>query len=1442
MRAFDYNETSNDGVGGLSTIIVFTYALLMSIALLIPSLFLDRLFWNSARISTEKPIVVSVIFPLAYTGLWKLFYNVVPFGSWGHPSVAAVQWLDLLQLASLFGGDGILFLMAWTGPALFAGFAQRVDTAKQYIKSEVCDGDVVAEVGQNEDRGNRVLAIGESTRTLEFVGDNVEGGDSELRSGNGDENLKNPDAVVVVDQETSDNNNAPGNQDQQQQATSNIFSNFWKLVMKPIPPSQQHQPQYYLLLSPFQTFLSNIQTPLGCYLLIFTIVLIYGGFRSGYWGVGMGSLGNGYQKNVGGESPAHWRFGCLTIDENQYGYNFALNKTVELIRQSGVKFVVWSEGAVTIKNEQELFNDVSIVAQNNSVYIATSYLLVDNFNNPDTSYKNIMSLFDSTGTLILRYEKSHPVPMLESTLQPGPKILQTVDVPSLSNLDPTFDPSRSQYGYPTLTRIGVGICFDLSTFPQFVESAGRSNVDLLIHPASMWGTIGIADFDNMILRTVENGVTLVNCANLGVSGVVGPNGQVYSGELGHENFDSFVADVPVFFGGHVRLNDSDITPNNSALLSANGADYLYEQQQSQQRSSTAKDDTPKQLESNQSNEGPSMLFPKRQTNLIFVSLCIAIFIAAVDVSLVATALPDIMADLGKLEMYSWIASGYLLTYAGFMPVSGKISEVFGRRPTFLFAVITFMVGSALCGASNSMEMLIASRAVQGIGAGGILSLVTIITSDLVSLRDRGKYQGLLGAAIGLGTVSGPLLGGVFTDHLSWRWGFYVNIPLGLLTLPVVIMYMSIPTPPGSMITKAKRIDWLGSIVIMIATSFLLVGLNWGGSTYGWKSVQVLGMLGGSFLGYILFAVVEVWVAVDPIIPVKLLFTNRNFVSGSLLHMFYGAAFYTAVFYLPLEFQIVHGDSATMAGVRNLPLMVGLVLGSIISGRISTRLGRFVGVIQVGLALACGTTFLVALWDRNVPLWQEIVEQLIAGYGVGHVMQNIVLAIQASVSTSQMPTATAATNFFRSIGGVIGVSLANTLLNNMWMTEIMNVLGPDLAAKIMTNGTDEITIPEIKTYPKFFQDAIVIAFLRCIKLIWYMVGSFFGVSFLFGLFMRHVALRKSIIGDDVGITSRQVNLRPGTEDNSSNLEGGHQVKKDDKGQYKRVSWNSSTGFDQNISREGSPIYENSYNSMSPILQSTLDSNIYNGISTSPSEFQHQAHAGTGLLMPNPVHYHPGLAQSLENQQFQANNGLTLAVPIVAPPRRTSGRSTPTSPSSESHSPTSSWNIIASATSTSDSSGSDGKPVPPPRRIASPSSDKPLSPISPRLSPALQPITVCDLPDSLSRRASPNRGQLHLEESNHGTFGPFETPNPSFGLAKVVSKDSLAESIHVQVLTLDRNGGCTVVDRENVQLVAERSPEESNVDVEANNVSRVVVESPRSSCEFVEVALLNEERRN
>lgn len=408
--------------------------------------------------------------------------------------------------------------------------------------------------------------------------------------------------------------------------------------------------------------------------------------------------------------------------------------------------------------------------------------------------------------------------------------------------------------------------------------------------------------------------------------------------------------------------------------------------------------------------------------VVMSALMLAMLLAALDQTIVATALPKIANDLHGLSEYSWVATAYLLTSAVATPLYGKISDMFGRKKIFQTAIVIFLIGSALCGLSQNMTELIFFRGLQGIGAGGLMTLVFAIIGDLIPPRQRGRYQGYFGGVFAVASVIGPLLGGLLTDHLSWRWVFYVNIPIGIVALSAVAARLHLPVRHVE-----HKVDYLGAVLLAISVVCLLLATVWGGVTYPWGSVQIIGLFIASLVSAALFIWREHY-AKEPIIPLRL-FKNSIFSVTVLLSLLVGAIMFGAIIFLPEYQQLVRGDSATKSGLMLLPLVLGVVVASLTSGRLTTKLGRYRMFPIIGSIL-----FIISLWlfshitADTSRVWLGV-WMVILGVGVGQIMPILTLAVQNAVDRKDLGTATSSVVFFRSIGAALGTAMFGAILTN-----------------------------------------------------------------------------------------------------------------------------------------------------------------------------------------------------------------------------------------------------------------------------------------------------------------------------------------------------------------------------------------------------------------------------
>jgi EmrB/QacA subfamily drug resistance transporter len=410
----------------------------------------------------------------------------------------------------------------------------------------------------------------------------------------------------------------------------------------------------------------------------------------------------------------------------------------------------------------------------------------------------------------------------------------------------------------------------------------------------------------------------------------------------------------------------------------------------------------------------------REIIAVLSGLMLGMFLAALDQSIVGTALKTIVTDLGGAEHVSWVVAAYLITSTVSTPLYGKLSDLYGRKPVYQFAIGVFLLGSVVAGLSQNMAMLILARGIQGLGGGGLLSLAFTIIGDMVSPRERGKYQGYFGAVFGLSSVAGPLLGGLFTDTIGWHWIFFVNVPIGVLAWLVVGARLNLPFQ-----RREHHIDYLGALTLVAGVSAALLVTQWGGQEYPWGSTQILGLSAVAVALLTAFLLVERR-SPEPILPLRL-FRNRTFSLVNGAQFVIAMGMFGAIIYVPFYLQLVRGHSATEAGLLMIPVMVGILATSITSGQAISRIGRWkpfpvagTAVFTVGLALMATMTTTTSIWVLGAYL-------AVIGAGLGLTMQTLVLAVQNDSDPAELGVATSSVAFSRSLGGAIGTAIFGAIV-------------------------------------------------------------------------------------------------------------------------------------------------------------------------------------------------------------------------------------------------------------------------------------------------------------------------------------------------------------------------------------------------------------------------------
>jgi EmrB/QacA subfamily drug resistance transporter len=504
------------------------------------------------------------------------------------------------------------------------------------------------------------------------------------------------------------------------------------------------------------------------------------------------------------------------------------------------------------------------------------------------------------------------------------------------------------------------------------------------------------------------------------------------------------------------------------------------------------------------NSDDAVAAGKRHILLVFAGLMVTMLLASLDQMIFSTALPTIVGELDGVNHMLWVTTAYILASTITLPVYGKLGDLIGRKGLFIIAIAIFMVGSVIGGLAQDMTWLIAGRAVQGLGGGGLLILAQAIIADVVPARERGKYMGIMGGVFAISSVAGPLLGGWFTDSIGWRWAFWMNIPLGILAILSAAFFLRLPKNTN----RNPKIDVVGIVLLAIASTCLVLMTTWGGNTYDWDSPVIIGLILGAIVAAIVFVLVERRAA-EPIMPLHL-FKQRNFNLTTVVGLIIGVAMFGALAYLPTYLQMVTGANATQAGLLMIPLMAALLVASIVSGQIVSRTGRYKWLPMTGMVLVAGSLALLSTMTPTLAVWIICGYLAIMGLGLGMSMQILILIVQNTFPNSEVGTATASNNYFRQIGA----SLGSAIVGSLFVAKLTQLLTENMPAGGNTadGGSNSLTPAVVRDLPAPLRDVIVNAYNDALTPIFLYMVPLVIVGLILLVFVSEKPLATSIEHD------------------------------------------------------------------------------------------------------------------------------------------------------------------------------------------------------------------------------------------------------------------------------------------------------------------------------------------
>ena len=536
---------------------------------------------------------------------------------------------------------------------------------------------------------------------------------------------------------------------------------------------------------------------------------------------------------------------------------------------------------------------------------------------------------------------------------------------------------------------------------------------------------------------------------------------------------------------------------------------------------------------------------KGKIAIIMLALCMAVFLAALDVTIITTALPTISEDFHSAAGYTWIGSAFLLANSASIPSWGKVSDIFGRKPMLLFANIIFMVGSLVAALSNSIGMLIAARTVQGIGGGGLIILVNIVIGDLFSLRSRGAFYGIIGGVWAIASSIGPIIGGAFTEKVTWRWCFYINLPLDGLAFFILFFFLDLKTPKTPLMEGLKAIDWVGSLTIVGGTLMFLFGLQYGGVTAPWGSAEVVCLIVFGVVLWALFAFWEWKYAIYPIMPMGI-FSSISKVATLAVVFFHGFVFISGSYYLPLYFQAIRGAKPIQSGVDLLPTAISLAISSVGTGVFIKKTGMFLPPIFFGMFMMALGYGLFIDFNANSSWTKLILYQIISGLGTGPLFQAPIIALQAHINPRDIGTATATLGFVRQLATSTSVVIGEVVFQNEMKKkagQLAKALGPKLA-KQLGGASAGANTRLIATLPPAKRSAVRVAFADSLMPMWAMYTAFACAGLVAVFFIGRKKLTKEHHETKTGMEAEK--------ENAAQRQAEREAKRESKRQSKMLS--------------------------------------------------------------------------------------------------------------------------------------------------------------------------------------------------------------------------------------------------------------------------------------------------